>query len=121
MPIMNCSLSTFQLYLEFLPDPLFVIDKELAGVIESQNLYITEKVLILVQKWRKTPQGDLASAILACWKPFRYASAGSPNLGRDWQLLANILTRGEVSPEEDNEGAASLTLLNRGFFNKSSS
>jgi len=98
-----------------------VIDKELAGVIESQNLYMTEKVLILVRKWRKTPQGDLASAILECWKPFRYASDGSLNLGRDWELLANMLTRGEVSTGEDNKGGASLTPSNRGFSNKSSS
>lgn len=120
--MMSCSLSYFfQLYLEFLSDPLLVIDKEISVVIESQHLYITEKVPILIRKWRKTPQGDLASAILECWKPFRYASDGSPNLVRDWRLLANILTRSEVSEEEDNKGRASLTLLNRGFFNRSSS
>jgi hypothetical protein len=103
--------------LEFLSDPLLVIDKEIAGIIKSQDLYITEKVLILVRKWRKTPQGDLASAILACWKPFRYALEGSPNLGQDWSLLANILTRSGVSAEEVDKGGKSLTPLNRGFFN----
>jgi len=107
--------------LEFLSDPLLVIDKEIAGIMQSQDLYMTEKVLILVQKWRKTPQEDLASAILACWKPFRYASNGSPKLGRDWQLLANVLTRSEVSEEEGDKGGASLMPLNREFFNKSSS
>ena len=119
---MSCSLSYFfQLYLEFLSDPLLAIEREIVEVIESQHFSLSDKVPILVRKWRKTPQGDLASAILACWKLFRYASDGLPNLVRDWRLLANILTRGEVSAGKDNKGRASLTRLNRGFFNQISS
>lgn len=85
-----------------------MIDEEIAGIIQSQNLYTTEKVARLAQKWRGTAQGDLTSAIFACWWPFRYDSAGLPNLGRDWPLLASTLTRSKVSVE-NNKGGALLT------------
>jgi hypothetical protein len=102
---MSCLLITFQLYLEFLLDPLLVIDEEVVEIINSQNLYITEKVRLLIRKWRASPQGDLASAIFACWRPFRYDSAGLPNLGRDWPLLAGTLTRSKVSAKGNGNGA----------------
>jgi hypothetical protein len=108
-----------QLYLDFLYDPLLVVDREMAGVLENQSLYKTEKIILVVRKWRETPQGDLASAIFACWRSFRYDSDGLPNVGRDWLLLTSTLTRTMVSAEEDN-GGISLTPMNRELFNGSS-
>ena len=106
--------------MDSLVDPLLLTSEEIAGIIKSQDLYIAEKVARLVRKWRGTLQGDLASAIFACWWPFRYDSAGLPNLGRDWPLLASMLTRSKVSVEDD-KGGALLTHTNRIFFSRSSS